>query len=140
MNKTLTILALFVLIISCGEKRVKRIVPGTWTLVSIEGTDSWGFTKEYSGTGQLIFEDCDNSTCAYSINIDATGGYGEYTRSDSGVYDVVLDATNIRFIRTSLPQIDTVDAHIFQLTKTDLKISYKERGSDVSYLVVFSKD
>lgn len=125
-----------VLLLSCGDKKKLRRLSGNWTLVSLTATDKWGFTKECNATGSMTFNDC----CDYNANISSTSDFGSYNRDDSGSYSIVNEHTEIRFIRTSLPSADTIDAHIYLLTRDELKIMYKEPDTQISYLAIFNKD
>lgn len=121
---------------SCGDKKKLKRLSGDWTLVSLTVTDKWGFTKNSTSTGTMTFDDC----CSYNATINASSDYGTYTRSDSGSYEIVNDGLDIRFIRSSLPTADSIEAHIYLLTKNELKISYKEPDTEMTYLAIFEKN
>lgn len=137
MKIQIGIIVLLLAIISngCGEKKTRKRIIGEWNLVELTATDTWGFSKPCTGSGTLKLMD-DGS---YTMQMTASSDYGNYNANDFGNYELIEDATNILFFRTN-PMIDTIDVHLFLVTRTDLKISYRDPDSNLSYLAIFEKN
>ena len=140
MKNWLTYSFLIFLLISCNESRVKRQLPGEWTLVTHTFLDEFGFTTECpNSSASLQLGNCKKGDCSYSFSYNYPCETS-LNMSESGNYAIVEKGGKFLFLRLNIDEsIDTIENNLFLLTSTDLKFDYYVPSTKRRHRLIFSR-
>ena len=128
MNKVSLILICISFLFSYCSKieKTKKRLDGTWNAVSYQYTTNLGFSYFYDTEGIIEFENCDEDTCSYSIDLNYSNSTDSGTKSEFGNY-IFIDEEGEYFslYRIGINGVDILDSgRIILITNSDLKIEY----------------
>lgn len=134
-------IGLTVVLFSCQENRVKRLLPGEWKVTKHTLTDQFGFIEECSGNGMLNLGNCKKGDCSMTFDFSSTCSNSSYSWNETGTYQVVEKGADFLFARKNPDQtIDTIKYHIYIITSTDLKVDFKNESTNESHRFIFSRN
>jgi hypothetical protein len=117
-----------VLILSCNKQEaVFKKLEGTWTLTSYRFKNELGLSYYPESEGTLFFENCDDTVCAYSMNIQYAHTQITGSRVEAGKFTFLVDENKL--ILTPIvggTEQATITNGVSLFTKTDLEFQYTD--------------
>jgi hypothetical protein len=128
-NKHIGLLVLlFFTIVSCSKhEKVFNKLDGAWTLTSYRFKNQQGLSYYPEASGSLFFENCSDTICAYSMNIQYNHPQISGSRVEAGKFgfDVFENKLLLTPIVGGIDQT-TITNGVTLLTKTDLEFQYTD--------------
>lgn len=108
------------------EKQQKRL-EGTWQLTSYKFKNQLGLSYYPEASGEMFFENCNDTVCAYSLSIEYASPQITGTRVEAGKYSLKEDGGKLYLT----PIVNGVDQERISngmalLTRTDLQFHYTD--------------
>ena len=131
---------LFLTLLGCQQNRVKRLLPGSWNMVSHKKVDQFSFMQDCNGVGTLELGDYQKNNGSFHFTFSSTCSPTNYSWNESGKYQVIEQGQDFLFIRSNSSSIlDTIKYQIFIVTSTDLKIGFRDVLTNESHEFLFSR-
>lgn len=113
---------------------------GTWTIYSIQFTDGSGLNYFPECSGKLFLDNCKESTCTYSLDINYSHPSISGSRTETGTYTLNQAGSEFDLLEIKPDQSTVQHAknEIVLLTKTDLKFTYQTSTGE-AFTYIFRK-
>jgi len=119
---------LFLGVASCDkyEKQQKKL-KGKWELVSYRFKNQQGLSYYPEASGTLFFENCNDTVCAYSLDLVYSSPQISGTRNEAGKYSLEEDGGKL-FLTPIVNGIeqDRISNGMTLLTRSDLQFQYTD--------------
>ena len=116
------------LLMSCNkhEAALKKL-DGTWTLKSYRFKNELGLSYYPESVGTIFFENCDDTVCAYSLNIQYAHPQISGSRVEAGKFSFWVDDNKLMLtpIVGGMEQ-STISNSVSLFTRTDLEFQYTD--------------
>ena len=122
----LVLLVLAMLSCSKHEKAVNKL-EGSWTLTSYRFKNQQGLSYYTEASGSLFFENCSDTICAYSMNLQYSHPQISGSRVEAGKFEFDVFENNL-LLTPIVGGVDqtTIKNGVTLLTKTDLEFQYTD--------------
>ncbi len=113
---------------SCSKhEKVYKKLDGSWTLTSYRFKNQQGLSYYPEASGTLFFDNCGDTICAYSMNIQYNHSQISGSRVEAGKFGFTVEGSKLLLtpIVASVDQT-TITHGVMLLTKTDLEFQYTD--------------
>ena len=113
---------------SCSKQEaVFKKLDGTWSVTSYRFKNELGLSYYPEVDGTLFFENCDDTVCAYSMNLQYSHPQISGSRVEAGKFSFLVDDNKLLLtpIVNGVEQ-ETMSNGVTLFTKTDIEFQYTD--------------